>query len=140
MTALFGGKKDKSEEEKKQELVKKVTAKKKKTEKKKAKKVSEDLIKKADLVNRVILNPVVSEDAMSKTTVGKYVFKVHPNANKNQIAEAVKALYGVEVTKVNVMKYKQTNHRFRGMKGKKSGFKKAIVTVKAGQEIQLFSE
>jgi len=140
MTALFGGKKDKSEEEKKKELVKKVSTKKKKTTKKKTKKVSEDLIKKADLVNKIILNPVVSEDAMSKTTVGKYVFKVHPDANKNQVAEAVKALYGVDVVKVNVMKYKQKNHSFRGRKGKKAGFKKAIVTIKSGQEIQLFSE
>ncbi|MCK5080764.1 MAG: 50S ribosomal protein L23 [Candidatus Moranbacteria bacterium] len=141
MTAMFGSKK----EEEKKSLVKKtadktVEKKAKKVAKKKVKKISEDLIKKADLVNSVIIAPIVSEDAMNKTTFGKYVFKVNPRSNKNQIAEAVEVLYGVEVTKVNVMKYKQKNHRFRTTKGQKSGYKKAVVTLKSGQEIQLFSE
>ncbi len=133
MPAIFGSKKE--EEQKK--AVKKTE---KKAVKKKVKKISENLIKKADLVNSTIITPIVSEDAMNKTTIGKYVFKVNPKSNKNQVAEAIEALYGVEVTKVNIMKYKQKNHRFRLTKGKKSGFKKAIVTVKTGQEIKLFSE
>ena len=108
--------------------------------KKKAKKITEKLLKKSELVNRTIISPVVSEDAMQKTTIGKYVFKVGSDVNKNQVAEAIEALYGVDVVKVNIMKYKQETHRFRMIKGKKSGYKKAIVTVKAGQEIQLFSE
>lgn len=141
MTAMFGSK----DEEEKKEAVKKTEAKpvkttEKKAAKKKVKKVSEDLIKKADLVNSTIIAPIISEDAMSKTTIGKYVFKVNPKSNKNMIAEAIEVLYGVDVTKVNVMKYKQKSHRFRLTKGKKSGYKKAIVTIKAGQEIKLFSE
>ena len=138
MTAIFNSKnQDKDEKTVKETDNKKVV---KKGTKKKKKKVSEDLIKKADLVNKVIISPVVSEDAMTKTTKGKYVFKVSSNSNKNQVAEAIEVLYGVNVVKVNVMKYKQKNHRFRMVKGKKSGYKKAIVTVKSGQEIQLFSE
>jgi large subunit ribosomal protein L23 len=139
MTAMFDSKKEEKNSKTVKETAKNKVAKKDSKDKKK-KKVSEELIKKADLVNKVIINPVVSEDAMQKTAEGKYVFKVDPNSNKNQVAEAVEALYGVDVLKVNVMKYKQKNHRFRMTKGKKSGFKKAIVTIKSGQEIELFSE
>jgi large subunit ribosomal protein L23 len=136
MTAMFGDKKESTD--KKQDKTKKVD--KNKVVKKKAKKISEKLIQKADLVNKVIVSPVVSEDAMNKTTQGKYVFKINPKANKNQVSEAVGVLYGVDVVKVNIMNYKQKNHRFRMTKGKKNGFKKAVVTIKSGQEIQLFSE
>lgn len=140
MTAMFNSKKEEKDSKTVKETAKNKVAKKDSKDKKKKKKISEELIKKADLVNKVIINPIVSEDAMQKTTEGKYVFRVDPNSNKNQVAEAVEALYGVNVIKVNVMKYKQKNHRFRMTKGKKSGFKKAIVTIKSGQEIELFSE
>ncbi len=139
MTAIFGAKKE-STDETQAKVAKTRQSAEKKTVKKKAKKISEKLIQKADLVNRVIISPVVSEDAMNKTTQGKYVFKIDSKANKNQVAEAIEVLYGVDVVKVNVMKYKQKNHRFRMTKGKKSGYKKAVVTIKSGQEIQLFSE
>lgn len=145
MTAMFGIKKDKSSSVGEEKSVKKTDNKavkndKKKLTKKKTKKISEKLIQKAELVNSIIITPIISEDAMTKTTIGKYVFKVNPKANKNQVSEAVEVLYGVDVVKVNVIKYKQKNHRFRMTKGKKSGYKKAIVTIKSGQEIQLFSE
>lgn len=140
MTAMFGSKKEEAKETVKKTDNKAVENDKKKPAKKKPKKISEKLIQKAELVNNVIVAPIISEDAMAKTTIGKYVFKVNPKANKNQVAEAVEVLYGVDVTKVNIIKYKQKNHRFRMTKGKKSGYKKAIVTVKSGQEIQLFSE
>jgi large subunit ribosomal protein L23 len=140
MTAMFNSKKEEKDSKTVKETAKNKVAKKDSKDKKKKKKISEELIKKADLVNKVIINPIVSEDAMQKTTEEKYVFRVDPNSNKNQVAEAVEALYGVNVIKVNVIKYKQKNHRFRMTKGKKSGFKKAIVTIKSGQEIELFSE
>lgn len=142
MTAVFGNKKeDNSPIDKEKKPVEK-TGKGKvvKKDSKKKKKVSEELINKADLVNKTIINPVVSEDAMKKTADRKYVFNVHPDSNKNQVAEAMEVLYGVEVIKVNIMKYKQRSHRFRMTKGQKSGYKKAIVTIKKGQEIDLFSE
>lgn len=137
MTAIFSSK---NEDQDKKAVKKTGKEKVVKKDSKKKKKVSEELIKKADLVNKVIISPIVSEDAMTKTTHGKYVFKVSSDSNKNQVAEAIEVLYGVDVVKVNVMKYKQKNHRFRMVKGKKSGYKKAIVTIKSGQEIQLFSE
>lgn len=141
MTAMFGAKK----EEEKKETVGKTGDKvaktgEKKTAKKKTQKISENLLKNAKLVNDTIISPIISEDAMNKTTVGKYVFQVNPKANKNQVAEAVQALYGVDVVKVNMMKYKQKNRNFRQIKGKQSGYKKAIVTIKTGQEIKLFTE
>ena len=140
MTAMFGSKKEAEKSTAKQAGKSEVKKDSSKKTKKKAKKITEELLKKSELVNKTIISPIVSEDAMQKTTIGKYVFRVHPNVNKKQVAEAIEVLYGVDVVKVNIMKYKPENHRFRMVKGKKSGYKKAIVTVKAGQEIQLFSE
>jgi len=140
MTAMFGSKKEEKESTVKQTGKSEVKKDGGKKTKKKSKKITEKLLKNSEMINRVIVYPIVSEDAMQKTTVGKYVFKVHADSNKNQVKKAVETLYGVDVVKINIMKYKQENHRFRMVKGKKSGYKKAIVTVKAGQEIQLFSE
>lgn len=142
MTAMFGAKKEEEKKETVEKTENKVvkTGEKKTANKKKTQKISENLLKNAKLVNDTIISPIISEDAMNKTTVGKYVFQINPKANKNQVAEAVQALYGVDVMKVNVMKYKQKNRNFRQIKGKESGYKKAIITIKKGQEIKLFTE
>lgn len=108
---------------------------------KKNKKVKiENYQEKAWLVNRVIIKPVISEDAMNKEGQSKYVFIVDKKASKSQIAQAVRAKYKVTVNKVNVVNYKAKQHRFRYSVGKKNGFRKAIITVGAGQKIELFSK
>jgi large subunit ribosomal protein L23 len=100
----------------------------------------ENYKEKAWLVNRVIIKPVISEDAMNKEAQSKYVFIVDKKVSKSQIAQAVQAKYKVTVNKVNVANYKAKQHRFRYSVGKKNGFRKAIVTVSTGQKIELFSE
>lgn len=104
------------------------------------KKISADLKKKADLVNGVIINPVISERAMNQQALGKYVFEVSQKANKKIVAEAVKVLYEVDVEGVNLMNYKQKKRNFRNFRGQQKAVKKAIVTIKSGQEIKLFNE
>ena len=92
------------------------------------------------LINRVIVGPKVSESAIKQQTLGKYVFFVRKDATKNEVAKAIEAMYGVNVRKVNIQMYSQRNHQFRGHKGKKSAFKKAIVSLKKGESLDVFSE
>ena len=135
-------KKKDAAKEKKQNIVADAKKEDKKSEKKdkKKKKVSADLKKKSDLVNSIILKPTISERAMNQQMMGKYVFEVSQKANKKTVAEAVEALYGVDVLGVNLMNYKQKNKSFRNYRGKQKAVKNAIVSIKEGQEIKLFNE
>jgi len=94
----------------------------------------------AVLIARTIIKPKVSEAAMNQQTMAKYVFYVRQNASKNEVAKAVKAMYGKEVRKVNVVNYSPQRRTFRGYKGMVKGYKKAIVTLEKGQTIDVFSE
>ena len=88
--------------------------------------------------NEVLLAPVVSEKSYSLITDRKYTFKVHKDAHKTQIRQAVEELFDVHVVAVNVLKV-QPKPRRRGLiKGTKRGWKKAIVEVKAGEKIDIF--
>lgn len=70
--------------------------------------------------------------------LGQYTFEVYKNANKHQIAEAVEQTFKVTVKRVNTQNYRGKNKRSRtGRPGVGSDFKKAIVTLKAGDKIEL---
>jgi large subunit ribosomal protein L23 len=68
----------------------------------------------------------------------KYTFKVHPQAHKTEIRQAVEALFAVNVTDVNVIKVPAKPKRRGAHQGTRPGWKKAIVTVAAGQTIEAF--
>jgi large subunit ribosomal protein L23 len=87
----------------------------------------------------VLIAPVVSEKSYGLIADrGKYTFKVHPDAHKTQIRQAVQAVFGVDVIEVNVSKVPSKPKR-RGMtQGRRSGWKKAVVTVAAGQTIDAY--
>ena len=88
--------------------------------------------------SQVLIAPIVSEKSYEATTRGEYTFKVHQDAHKTQIRQAVEELFGVSVTRVNVMKV-QAKPKRRGMiKGTQPGWKKAIVELKAGDKIEIF--
>jgi large subunit ribosomal protein L23 len=88
---------------------------------------------------QVLLAPVVSEKSYGLMETKKYAFKVHPDAHKTQIRQAVEELFEVRVIAVNVSTVKPKPKR-RGMhKGVKQGWKKAIVQVHADDEIQIYS-
>jgi large subunit ribosomal protein L23 len=89
--------------------------------------------------NEVLLAPVVSEKSYSLIEDHKYVFKVHKDAHKTQVRQAVEELFEVKVLRVNISKV-QAKPKRRGLhKGTKPGWKKAIVQLKPGDTIELFT-
>jgi large subunit ribosomal protein L23 len=94
------------------------------------------------VASQVVLRPVISEKSMDHTQRHKYTFAVHDDANKMQIKAAVEELFKVTVLDVNVLttkaKEKSRNRRRGRTVGRTSPWKKAIVTVKAGDSIEFF--
>jgi len=84
-----------------------------------------------------ILSPIITEKATYLSEQNKVVFRVANDATKDQIAEAVEALFKVKVTKVNTLNVKGKTKRFRGTMGRRSDIKKAIVTLAEGQSIDV---
>jgi large subunit ribosomal protein L23 len=88
---------------------------------------------------QVLIAPVVSEKSYGLIEAKKYAFRVHPDAHKTQIRQAVEELFEVRVVAVNVSTVKAKPKR-RGLhKGVKQGWKKAIVQVHPDDEIQIFA-
>ena len=85
----------------------------------------------------VILSPVITEKATMASEFNKVLFKIHPDADKKIVKEAVEALFGVTVEKVNTINVLGKTKRFKGRPGKRSDTKKAIVTLAAGQSIDI---
>ena len=84
-----------------------------------------------------ILAPVITEKATLLSEQNKVVFRVAADASKDEIAAAVEALFKVNVTKVNTVNVKGKTKRFRGIVGRRSDVKKAIVTLAEGQSIDI---
>ena len=87
---------------------------------------------------QVILAPIVSEKSYAASVRGSYTFRVHPDAHKTQIRQAVEELFGVHVVRVNVLKVQPKPKRRGAILGTRRGWKKAIVEVKAGEKIDIF--
>jgi large subunit ribosomal protein L23 len=88
--------------------------------------------------SQVILAPIVSEKSYAGSTRGNYTFRVHSDAHKTQIRQAVEELFEVNVLRVNIVKVQAKPKRRGLIKGEKSGWKKAIVQLRAGQTIEYF--
>ena len=84
-----------------------------------------------------ILAPVITEKATLLSELNKVVFRVAPDSTKDQIATAVEQLFNVRVIKVNTVITKGKVKRFRGILGKRSDVKKAIVTLAEGDSIDI---
>ena len=87
----------------------------------------------------VIIRPVVSERSFDLMSEGKYTFEVAAKAPKEEIAQAVEKLFNVHVKKVNTMWVKPKNKRVRYQMGKTRTWKKAVVTIAAGEQIEVFA-
>jgi len=85
----------------------------------------------------VIVQPVVTEKSTRIAEQNKVVFKIAPNATKKDVKAAVESIFGVTVTKVNTVNIDGKTKRFRGQQGQRSDVRKAIVTLAAGQSIDL---
>ena len=86
----------------------------------------------------IILTPVISEKSYDAIEQGKYTFKVSKESTKPQIARAVEQIFKVTVTQVNTMRVKPKPKRQGANRGKTASWKKAIVTLKSGDKIELF--
>ena len=86
----------------------------------------------------ILVEPVLSEKATLLREEGKYVFKVHPQANKYEIKEAVRKLFGVKVLDCTVMNVYGKMKRVRYKPGRTSSWKKAIVKLAPGETIKVF--
>jgi len=93
--------------------------------------------KKADTGSsyQILLRPFVSEKAMGLAGFGKYVFVVHPKANKSEIRKSIQKVYDVHVTDVKIIKLPSKKRRYGRAKGQTSAIKKALVTLRAGEKI-----
>jgi len=85
----------------------------------------------------VIKSPVITEKATMASEHNQVVFNVAKHATKPEIKKAVEALFEVKVKAVNTLNRKGKIKRFRGIKGKQSDMKKAIVTLEEGQTIDV---
>jgi large subunit ribosomal protein L23 len=88
--------------------------------------------------NQVLIAPVVAEKSYSLITDRKYTFKVHEDAHKTQIRQAVEELFDVQVQSVNVVKVQSKPKRRGQIRGRRPGWKKAIVQLREGHEIEIF--
>ena len=88
--------------------------------------------------SQVIIRPVVSEKTYVLATADKYTFRVHPDAHKTQIRQAVEQLFDVNVVEVRTMSVKSKPKRRGLTSGRTRQWKKAIVQVRAGDSIPIF--
>ena len=86
-----------------------------------------------------IISPTITEKATSLSEFNKVVFKVHKKANKKSIKKSIEKIFKVNVVKVNTINLKGKIKMVRGKKTSKPGYRKAIVTLKKGQSIDLSS-
>ena len=88
--------------------------------------------------SQVLIRPVISEKSYQQIAQNQYTFKVHQDAHKTQVRQAVEELFDVTVVAVNIVKV-QPKPKRRGLyKGIRPGWKKAIVELKAGDSIEIF--
>ena len=89
-------------------------------------------------VREVLLAPVVTEKAYSGVEVNKYAFRVHPDAHKTQIRQAVESLFDVHVVDVRTMSVKPKPKRRGVTRGRTRSWRKAMVQLRAGESIPVF--
>ena len=93
-------------------------------------------MKKFNLLNTIV-SPAITEKATSLSEFNKIVFKVHKDANKSLIKKSIEKIFKVNVIKINTINLRGKTKLVRGKKSSRSGYKKAIVTLKKGQSIDL---
>ena len=86
----------------------------------------------------VIIRPIITEHSYDMMEDNKYTFEVAKNANKVEIRQAIEAIFGVKVTKVNTLNVKAKPKRVRYQKGYTRTWKKAMVTLAEGETIEIF--
>ena len=88
----------------------------------------------------ILIRPIVSEKSYSLMDQGKYTFEVDPRSNKTEIKIAVEQIFGVKVVSVNTINRKGKTRRTRFGLGKRKDVKRAIVTLGAGETLDIFGQ
>jgi len=88
--------------------------------------------------SQVVLAPIVTEKSYHGAITGTYTFRVHQDAHKTQIRQAIEELFGVHVVRVNILTVKSKPKRRGRIAGIKPGWKKAIVQLREGETIEVF--
>jgi len=89
--------------------------------------------------NEVLLAPVVSEKSYAQIEGSNtYSFRIHPDAHKTQVRQAVEELFGVKVQAVNIVQVRSKPKRRGLVRGRRPGWKKAIVQLREGEAIEIF--
>ena len=91
-------------------------------------------------IENLIIKPIVTEKSMIAENGGKYIFRVLPRANKIEVRKAIEKIFGIKVRDVNILNTKSKAKRRGKVRGKVSGYKKAVVTLQKGQTIKLRAE
>jgi large subunit ribosomal protein L23 len=86
----------------------------------------------------ILISPVVSEKSYGQIVQNRYTFKVHKDAHRTQIRQAVEELFDVSVVRVNIVKVQPKPKRRGVTTGVRPGWKKAIVQLKPGDSIEIF--
>ncbi len=134
----------KKEEKKKEKKEKKRKGEKEEKKKKKERKGKESRVysqakqkEKKTTAWRVLRFPHISEKATKLAKENQYIFNVYKQANKIEIKKAIEGLYGVDVISVRIINVPKRKRRLGRITGWKKGYKKAIVKIKKGQEIEI---
>lgn len=109
---------------------------------KKTKKEADDLSKRIGIDKGgvfLIKQPWITEKNNNMMNLRKYVFLVDPKANKSEISKNIESSYNVKVSSVNVVNIKGKTKRIKGVRGRISGKRKAIITLKEGYKIETMS-
>lgn len=85
----------------------------------------------------VIVKPVVTEKSTVASEQNKLTFKISPTATKKDVKAAVEAIFNVKVKKVNTINVEGKVKRFRGRPGQRQDFRKAVVTLEVGQQVDI---
>lgn len=97
-----------------------------------------DLKGKSNQAFRVLIKPLITEKAAYLASVNKYVFSVNPKMNKIEIKKAIRSIYKVEPLDVNIANYAGKSVRYGRNFGQTKAWKKAIVTLKPGDKIEVY--
>lgn len=87
---------------------------------------------------QIVIRPVVSEKTYVLSSAGKYTFRVHPDAHRTQIRQAIESMFDVKVVEVRTMSVKSKPKRRGVTRGRTRAWKKAIVEVAEGQTIPIY--
>ena len=90
--------------------------------------------------HRVLVRPIVTEKTTAQASKSQYAFEVAPDANKLEVRKAVALVYGVTATDVRILNVRGKFVRSRNGYGRRADWRKAVVTLKKGDAIELFAK